>query len=668
MCGIAGALDLVGKRTFPHDCLQRMLQAIVHRGPDDQQQHVEPGVALGACRLAIIDIAGGRQPMANEAGNVWVAFEGELYDYPQFREQLLERGHRLRTRCDTEAWVHLYEEQGERVFEHARGQFAASLWDRTRQKLLLGRDRAGIAPLYYARREGWLLWASEAKALFASGMVQPAVDVRALDYFFNFFSMPTDRTCFEGIQMLPPGHQLCAENGNIEVRQYWDLDFPDRGAERRYNDPTQAAEELEGLLRGAVRRRLVGEVPLACYLSGGLDSSLVVQLCSQERGCGVPSFTVGLENSGPVDERAHAAATARAIGSDLTTINATEHDIAAAFPRLIAASEGPVLDTSAACMILLAEANRQAGNKIALSGEGADELLAGYVWFKWNRRPDWLNRIGAPINRLATYATQAWLVGGGRQHCPPFWAPGGVRLAQQFSWEMMAQSRETLYSRSMWDRLGSYSAHSELPLLNERMGRWDPLNQSLYAAFKVMMPGMLLHAKGDRAVHQASTEGRYPFLDEQVVDFCAQLAPRYKLRGWTEKWLLRRVAARVLPARLPERRKTMFRANLGQAFLGPDRPAWVDQLLSPESLRATGYFEPRGVQRARALQSTRSRRSLGRFSLDMGLAGVVSTQLWHHQFLGGGLADLPVWSVPEVVPREAAVGKLHFVDAAKVRS
>jgi asparagine synthase (glutamine-hydrolysing) len=668
MCGIAGALDLVGKRVFAHDRLQQMLQAIAHRGPDDEQVHVEPGVAIGACRLAIIDVAGGRQPMANENGDVWVAFEGELYDYSQIRDELLNRGHRLRTRCDTEAWVHLYEEQGEQVFEHARGQFASALWDRSRQRLLLGRDRAGIAPLYYTQREGWLLWASEAKALFASGMVRPTADVRGLDYFFNFFCMPTERTCFEGVRMLPPGHFLRAENGSIDVRQYWDLDFPDRGAERRYNDPTNAAEQLEDRLRSAVRRRLVGEVPLACYLSGGLDSSMILQLSSQERGSAAPSFTVGFEKSGPVDERTHAAATAQAIGSQLSTINVTERDIAAAFPRLIAASEGPVLDTSAACMILLAEANRSAGNKIALSGEGADELLAGYVWFKWNRRPDWLNRIGAPLNRLATYATQAWLVGGGRQHRPPFWAPGGVRLAQQFSWEIMAQSRETLYSSAMWDRLDAYSAHSELPLTNNRIARWDPLNQSLYAAFKVMMPGLLLHAKGDRAVHQASTEGRYPFLDEDVVDFCSQLAPSYKLRGWSEKWLLRQVAARVLPTRLSGRRKTMFRAHMGRAFLGSDRPTWVDELLSPESLRATGYFDPQGVERARQLQLTRSRRSLGRFSLDMGLAGVISTQLWHHQFLGGGLADLPVWSVPEVTHRKVPANKFSGVDAASVQT
>ena len=413
-----------------------------------------------------------------------------------------------------------------------------------------------------------------------------------------------------------------------------------------------------------MRRRLVGEVPLACYLSGGLDSSLILQVSSQERGSAVPSFTVGLENSGPVDERTQAAATAQAVGSDLTTINVTERGIADAFPRLIAASEGPVVDTSAACMILLAEANRRAGNKIALSGEGADELLAGYVWFKWNRRPDWLNRLGAPINRLATHALQSWLVGGGRQHSPPFWAPGGVRLAQQYSWEIMAQSRETLYSPSMWDRLGSYSAHQELPLTNNRIGRWDPLNQSLYAAFKVMMPGLLLHAKGDRAVHQASTEGRYPFLDEEVIDFCSQLEPRYKLRGRQEKWLLRQVAAQRAAGAGPRTTQNDVSRLYGPSVSGTGPAALGRPAVESRVAQHNRLLQSARGPAPRTLQFSRPLRSLERFALDMGLAGVISTQLWHHFYLGGGLADLPAWSMPEVAYRKVPAAALDSAATA----
>ena len=653
MCGIAGAVDLVGRRHFPADRLLQMTAAIAHRGPDDEHIHVEPGIALGARRLAIIDVAGGRQPLANETRDVWVAFEGELYDYPELRKQLLDRGHRLSTHCDTEAWVHLYEELGERVFSQAHGQFSVSLWDQSERKLFLARDRVGIGPLYYAECDGWLLWASEIKGLLASGMLAAVPDPRGIDYVFNFFSMPNERTCFAGIRQLPPGHFGVVENGKFKIRQYWDLDFPDAGSEIRFSDPAQGVAELEKHLRGAVRRRLASEVPVSCYLSGGLDSTVVLALACQERGEPLPSLTVGLDRTGPIDEREKAAQSARFFGSPNTVVSVTDADICGAYPQLVTANEGPVMDTSCAALVLLAAANRREGNIVALTGEGADEALAGYVWFKTPRSS--FERIGNPIERLVRWLMTSVLIGGGNVHRPAFRAAHGLRFAQQFSWEIIAQSRERLYSPAMWERLGSYSAYEDVMISAERIRRWHPLNQSIYAAYKVMLPGLLLAGKGDRAVRTASTEGRYPFLDEGVVEFCSQIAPEYKLRGWTDKWLLRQMAERVAPKQVQTRRKVMFRANLGTAFLGPQRPVWVDQLLSPESLAATGYFDPTAVNAARAMQLSNGGRSLRRFAFDMGLAGVISTQLWHHLYCGGGLCELPLWTIPRLARERAGV-------------
>lgn len=644
MCGIAGAVDLVGRRLFPADVLLRMTAAIGHRGPDDEQIHIEPGVALGNRRLAIIDIAGGRQPMANEKRDVWVAFEGELYEYPELRVELIERGHHLATRCDTEAWVHLYEELGEGVFRRAEGQFSTSLWDQRERKLMLARDRVGIGPLFYAECDGWLLWCSEVKGLLASGMVEAEVDPRGIDYFFNFFSMPSERTCFAGVRQIPPGHYLTAQDGEFRIRRYWDLDFPDAGSEVRYNNAAQGAAELEDQLRAAVRRRLASEVPVSCYLSGGLDSTIVLALACQERGTPLPSFTVGLDRTGPHDERHKAGQSARFFGSPNEVVNVSDRDICDAYPQLIAASEGPVMDTASAAMVRLAAANRMAGNIVALTGEGADEAMAGYVWFKWRRSQAQPNLLRNPFERLARYVMLSHLIGGGGRHRPPMHATEGYRFAQQVSWELAAQSRERLYSQSMWDRLDAASPYEDLPPLPERIAKWHPLNQSLYMAYKVMLPGLLLAGKGDRPLRAASTEGRYPFLDEKVVEFCSRLAPEYKLRGWTDKWLLREVADRVAPKQIRERRKKMFRANMGLAFVGTHRPEWVDQLLSPESLARTGYFDTAAVEHARRLQLTKARMSLSRFVGDMGLAGVVSTQLWHHLFCGGGLCELPTWS------------------------
>jgi len=647
MCGIAGALDLTGTRDFPAGRLSAMTDAIIHRGPDDEGFHREPGVALGARRLSIVDLGGGHQPLANEDGSVWVAFNGELFEYPELRAELLARGHRLATRCDTEAWVHLYEDHREGVLEKARGQFAVSLWDRDARTLILGRDRAGICPLYYAERDGWLLWASEVKALLASGLVAARPDPKGVDHLFTFFCAGTTRTFFDGVKSLPPGHFLRVEGGRVELRKYWDLDFPDAGDERRLDDPAPLVDELEHLLRQSVERRLRGDVPVVSYISGGLDSTVVLGMSSRQRGEAVPSFTIGLDKAGP-DERTQAAEAAKVLGSPLTTVVMDRAKIADTFPELITAAEGPVMDTSCAALLRLAGAVHSQGYKVALTGEGADEALAGYVWYKIQQARDAAGRrFGLGAQRLARRVLMR-AVGGRGTRLPDEAAVGGVRPAQQDMYELMSQSRGTLFSGAMWDRLGDHDPYSDLDITNDRIGRWHPLNQSLYVGYKVMLAGLLMVSKGDRISMNSSVETRYPFLDDDVIAFCAGIAPEYKLRGRTEKWLLRRVAAKTLPPAIAGRPKTMFRSSFSGTFLNKNRPAWVDQLLSPESLRKVGFFDPAAVARQRWWQTTVPPITPGRFVFDLGLTNVVSTQLWHHIYCGGGLCDLPVWTPPPV--------------------
>ncbi|APW59421.1 asparagine synthase (glutamine-hydrolyzing) [Paludisphaera borealis] len=645
MCGIAGAIDLTGQREFPARRLLAMTAAIAHRGPDDEQIHIEPGVALGARRLSIIDLAGGRQPLCNEDGSVWVAFNGELFEYPEIRRKLLDRGHQLTTRCDTEAWVHLYEDLGERMFEEARGQFAVSLWDRKTRTLILGRDRVGICPLYYAKADGWLLWGSEIKAILASGMVRAQADVRGIDHLFTFFCAGTTRTFFEGIDSIPPGHFLSINDGRIAKKLYWDLDFPDAGQERRLDDPTPLIEELQAHLETAVERRLRSDVPVVTYISGGLDSTVVLGLCSRLRREPIPAFTVGLDRAGP-DERAHSTEAAEMLGSPLTTVVMDRSKIGETFPELVRAAEGPVLDTSCAALLRLAQAVHSQGYKVVLTGEGADEAFAGYVWYKSQKiRDGAYQRIGRTIPRLFRNLI-ARSVAGGRMVIPPEQAIGGVRPAQQDMYEMISQCKPILYSNAMKDRLDSHSPYADLDITNDRIQRWHPLNQSLYVGYKVMLAGLLMISKGDRIAMNASVESRYPYLDDDVIAFSAGIAPEYKLRGMTEKWILRQVAARILPSQIANRPKTMFRSNLAQTFLGPQRPAWADQLLSLDSLRATGYFDPESVQKQRRLQTLLPRMTPARFVFDVALTCVASTQLWHHIFCGGGLCDLPVWTPP----------------------
>jgi asparagine synthase (glutamine-hydrolysing) len=642
MCGIAGAVDLTGAREFPLGRLLAMTGAIAHRGPDDEQVLIEPGVALGARRLAIIDVAGGRQPIANEDESVWVAFNGELFEYPELRQELLGRGHRLRTRCDTEAWAHLYEDFGEGMFAKARGQFAVSLWDRNSRTVILGRDRVGICPLYYTRVDGWLLWASEIKALLASGMVAARPDLKGIDHLFTFFCAGTTRTFFDGILSLPPGHFLKIRSGRVAKRMYWDLDFPDAGDERRLDDPTPLVDELESLLEQSVERRLRSDVPVVSYISGGLDSTVVLGFCSRHRGEPIPSFSIGLDKAGP-DERASAAEAASVLGSPLETITMDRSQIAASYPSLIRAAEGPVLDTSCAALLRLAEAVHGRGYKVALTGEGADEALAGYVWYKAQTvRDAAVSKVGRGLPRLVRRGLMR-SIAGRRRILAPELGIGGVRPAQQDLYELISQAKPGLYSPAMWQRLGDHNAFDDLDITNDRIRKWHPLNQSLYVGYKVMLAGLLMISKGDRIAMNASVETRYPYLDDDVIAFCAGIAPEYKMRGLKEKWILRQVARRILPERIANRPKTMFRACMAGTFLGAGRPAWVDQLLSRESLTATGYFDPEAVLRQRTWQMLLPRITPARFVHDVALTCVVSTQLWHHIYCGGGLCDLPTW-------------------------
>jgi asparagine synthase (glutamine-hydrolysing) len=640
MCGIVGALDLNGRRMFSRGRLEAMCAAIRHRGPDDEHFHLEPGVALGARRLSIVDLAGGRQPLSNETGTIWVAFNGELFEYPELFERLAARGHRLATRCDTELWVHLYEDHQEGMFEQAKGQFAVSLWDGDRRKLILGRDRVGIVPLYYAQRDGWLLWSSEVKGLLASGLVDPKPDAANLDHFFTcYFSSSRSRSFFEGIHSLPPGTYLVAQDGRIEPRRYWQLDFPDAGGERRTARPDELLDGFEHVLRQSIRRRLRGDVPVVSYLSGGIDSTVVTTLACQESASPRPAYTIGLIDTGK-NEQFEAAQTARHLGAPLTVVEMERRTMADCFPELIQAAEAPLIDTTCACMIRLAQRVRADGYKVTLSGEGADEALGGYSWGRRTVRP--VRR--AVVNVLARLLVPRiqYRDEEGSLRRVPFQGLAGVRPPQQLAYELMARNRQRLFSADAQRRLWGHCPLDELAPLPDRFPRWAALHQSLYLDYSVFLQGHLLSTKGDRPAMNASIESRPPFLDEDVVAFCARVAPEYKIRGGIQKWLLRRLASRWLPPEICQRPKRGFRASFSDILLGPSRPLWVDQLLSEESLLRAGLFDPSQVARCRALLQGRWPRP----GVDLAMTAVISTQLWHHMFCGGGLADLPVWAPP----------------------
>ncbi|QDU63167.1 Asparagine synthetase [glutamine-hydrolyzing] 1 [Planctomycetes bacterium Pan216] len=651
MCGIAGFVNLEGDRPIEVDMIERMAEAIEHRGPDEDGFLVEPNLALANRRLSIVGLADGRQPIFNEDESIGVVFNGEFFDYPEKRAWLEDRGHVFRTNCDTELLVHLWEEFGEGLFDHLRGQYAFALYDRRQKILILGRDRIGICPLHWAKRGNRLYFGSEIKSILASGEVTPEADPRGLDHIMTFFAMGTRRTAFKEISAVLPGSYLkisLAGDGPAEIREHihWELDFPDRGEEYDPRDDNRLVDEFSEIFFRAVDQRLRADVPVVGYLSGGVDSTTVMATAAKIRGAAVPAFTIRIPTPG-LDETDRALLAARTIGADPTILTCGSEEIAAAYPKLVLASESPVMDTSCAALYCLAGEVRRQGYKATITGEGADEAFAGYPWFKTNRL---LNFLDGQRIKPSNLVRRAYLRLTAK-HIP--WANaqriqsivGGPHAALDL-YGLVSLSRSRFYSSDMFEQLNGHIAYEDIPMNLGRIKRWHPLNQSLYLGYKVMLPGLLMNHKGDRPAMHNSIEARFPFLDEEVISFCSRLHPRYKLKGLRrDKHLLRLFASRMLPPEIADRPKAMFRAPFANTFF-ENPPAFANQLLSEESLRRTGYFDPKSVLEYRNSYQTYGWGSGRRLTLEMGLTGVMGIQLWHHLFLGGGLCDLPTWTAP----------------------
>ncbi len=654
MCGIAGIFDLSGSRPVPDGVIERMARAIVHRGPDEEGFLRQPGLALASRRLSIVGLADGQQPMANEDGTVHVVFNGELFDHVERRAELAARGHRLATHCDTEIIPHLWEEHGEGMWERLLGQFAIALWDQRKRQLHLGRDRFGIAPLYWSRQGDWLLFASEIKALLASGMVPAAPDRRGLDHVFTFSAVPGPRTCFEGVQLLTPGHFLriapaaAGADAVIEDRAYWEMDFPAEGEEERGENLEKLLDEFEAILLQAVEERLRADVPVGSYLSGGVDSSMILALATKIKGKDVNTYTVRVESPG-MDELSAARLSAQHIGAQPPIVqNYGDKEALESYPRLIEAAEAPVIDTSCGALLKLAERVHANGQKVVLTGEGADEWLVGYPWYKAAKLFRYLDAIpGLP---LSDAARRAFLRLNKVPHFPPPWRQRveesiGGSNAWLDAYGLLAISKLRFYSESMREMLSGSHAWGELGFPLERAKKWAPLNRGVWIAARVTLGGMLLQAKGDRVAMHSSVEVRYPVLDEAVFDFTARLAPSLKLRGFRDKYILRKLAERWIPKSIARRHKVIFRAPLDSFHRDPE-PKFIAELLSEDSLRRTGYFDTKEVTHWRKHFREMRPGSLPRLSVEMGLTAVVATQLWHHHFMGGGLADLPQKASP----------------------
>lgn len=639
MCGIAGIARREQSGVSPHTLL-RMASAVRHRGPDGYGFFAGRQVGLAHVRLSIIDLAAGAQPLANEDGSVLVTYNGEVYNYPDLREQLVARGHQFRTRSDTEVLVHGYEEWGPGLLDRLNGQFAFAIYDRRNRSVFLARDRFGVRPLFYAVQNGDLYFGSEVKAILASGEVNAAPDLEGLDEVFTFWAARAPRTPFRGIRSLEPGTYAIWQEGQLEFGRYFGIDYPE------CPEPDDALDLLDQQMRTSVELRMRADVPVGGYLSGGIDSSITCSLAAESSPHDLRSFSISFSDPA-LDESAFQQTVARAIGSQHAVQRIGNREIADVFPEVIRHTETPLVRTAPAPLYLLSRLTREGGIKVVLTGEGADEVFLGYDLFKETqlrnfclRQPDSLHRPRL-FDRLYPYLGDG---NRGGEFWRQFFLNAGSPSDPLFSHlpRIALTSRiKDFYSTDTRTELESYDAmealRQELPA---EFFRWSPLNRAAYLEMTTLLSSYLLSSQGDRMAMAHGVEGRFPFLDHHLFAFTAALPVRSKLRGLREKEILRRWAASVVPPVVAERPKQPYRAPDAPAFFGADAPDYVDDVLSPDALNSAGIFEPASV--AGLLRRCRSGRATG-FRENQALVAVLSTQLWHQAFIEN-------LSLPEPLP------------------
>ena len=652
MCGIAGVTYFGADHEVPSlDLLSSMAFRLRHRGPDEYGYYRDRSAGLAHARLSIIDLVSGQQPLSNEDGSLWIVFNGEIFNYVELRENLVDLGHRFRTHSDTEVIVHAFEEWGEECFSRFNGQWAVGLWDSRSGTLTLARDRVGVRPLFVWRGGGRALFASEVKAILADPGAPRAIDAGGLDQTFTYWSPYAPTTCFEGIEQVPAGSIWSVDRaGRWREREYWSPSYERQDGYSGSGTRTglsSATGKLKELLERATELRMVrADVPVGSYLSGGLDSSLIALLARKYAHGEFRTFSIRFADA-EFDETSFQRMLASTLDSIHTEIAVTRGDIARALPAVVQHTEAPILRTAPVPMFLLSGAVREAGIKAVLTGEGADEMLAGYDLFReakirefWSRQPD-SERRPLLFDRLYPY-----MVRSPRQtkaFAREFWKrgidnPSAPDFSHQPRWSTTRALKRFFSAATRADVEGRHLV-TPLDSLPGGYGEWDLLGRAQYLEVKTLLSGYLLSSQGDRMLMAHSVEGRFPFLDAEFMEFCNGLPPEYKLLGLDEKHILKRVARGFVPDPIVKRKKQAYRAPDAIAFLTPDRPDYVDEMLSPEAVRAAGMFDP-GAVRALHTKCLARYRAEGEATLfsnsdNMALTGILSAQLLYHQVISG---------------------------------
>jgi len=580
MCGIAGCFDLRGRPTEP-STLERMTGALVHRGPDSCGFFQEDGAALGFRRLSIIDLATGDQPLYSEDRNLVLICNGEIYNYQELTAELAAQGHTFRTRSDVEVLLHLYEDHGADLLHRLNGQFGFALYDRREKALLLARDRCGINPLFYTVVDGLLLFASEIKAILEHPLAPREVDLTGLDQVLSFPGLIPPRTFFKGIRSLPAGHFLCAGPSGVEVREYWDLVYPETAEPGVVMPEAWYVEGLRERLERAVRYRLQADVPVGFYLSGGLDSSLIGALIRKLSTAPRHSFSITFPDK-EISEVRQQRLMAQVLGSQHHEIFFDWSQICERLQNMVYHCECPVKESFNTCALALSEAAHQAGVPVVLAGQGADELFAGYMGYRFDQ---------AGVRGEREQDLDSILEEEIRER---LW--GDKDLFYETEFLPLREVKAALYGAELRAGLDDLECTNFPAVDGRRLRGRHPVHQRSYLDFKLRLAEHLLSEHGDRMVLASSVEGRYPFLDPDVVAFATCIPPELKLNRLVEKYVVKKVAEGLVPREIIEREKFGFRAP-GTPYLLQQRVEWIEDLLSYDRVKAQGYFDPGVVEK-----------------------------------------------------------------------
>jgi asparagine synthase (glutamine-hydrolysing) len=635
-----------------------MAGELAHRGPDGSALYVDGPFGMVNTRLAIVDLAAGDQPLSDERGRYWAMQNGEIFNHVELREELEALGHRFATHCDTEIIPHAYEQWGIDCLKRFNGDFAIALWDRERRELILARDRFGVRPLFLADYGGDVCFASEGRALLRHPRARRELDASGIADTFTLWATLPDRSALADVRELPPAHfiRIGPDGAGPETR-WWDIRFDADGG----RSEADWADELEALLADSIRVRLRADVPVATYLSGGLDSSAIASLAAGQLAAGtLHAFGVGFSDAN-FDESAAQNAIAAELDTRFHRTHIDAQAIADSFPRVVELAEKPLLRTAPAPMLRLSGAVRAAGLKVVLTGEGADELFAGYDIFRedkvrrfWARNPEStvrpqlltrLNRfLATDPARAAAFLTRFYARGLQDTDDPLY----SHRLRLLNTSRCLA-----LLDRGLLERAEA-TERRLLERLPAEFAGLTPLGRAQYLELNTFLEGYLLHSQGDRMLMGNSIEGRFPFLDFRLAEFAARLPDSLRLRGLTEKYILRRAVAKHLPPSIHSRPKVPYRAPIREVFFGARRPDYVEELLSPARLTAAGLLDPTAV--ARVVAKFRREGALVSETDEMALVGSVSLMLLHDQ-----LVARPTLA-PLATPSRVVVGAHVVVD------